>query len=450
MIDPAGGPDALPDRTPRGGPRPRGPPLHAAERACEGDHGQPRDAARIARAGRLGRRAAGGVTRRGDGGDRDLAGFAGGDPGRHRASPRDDRSRGDGAVGLGRAARRAQNRSSLRRLPARARDRRDQGRLARRGQGRRAQARRGHPTGGRRRDPRAARVDHRRQRQRPRGLRARGRHRRHPVPGQGRDQGRARARAADRRARGHAAAQARAPRHRVRLPRPRHPRRASADKAAEARRSRAGVHPALHAATTRATGRPRSCSAASGTDGQGLGGLEYSLDQQLTRHRRRAPAGQGRDGRADRDARHQAGPARPQRPPDARRQPPGPGRGGAQRGRQDVAAQGRDRDRDGPQQRRDPRARQLAAGERQRARGRARVRAPEPRDRRDLRARLDLQGVHRRRRAGGRQGHAGHEVQHPADPQGRRPRDQGRRGPRLRDVCRPARSSSTPRTSARC
>ena len=32
-----------------------------------------------------------------------------------------------------------------------------------------------------------------------------------------------------------------------------------------------------------------------------------------------------------------------------------------------------------------------------------------------LRAGLDVQGVHRRRRARGRQGHAGHDVQHPAD-----------------------------------
>ena len=43
-----------------------------------------------------------------------------------------------------------------------------------------------------------------------------------------------------------------------------------------------------------------------------------------------------------------------------------------------------------------------------------------------------------------------HDVQHPADPAGRRPRDQGRRGARLRDADRRARSSSTPRTSARC
>ena len=74
----------------------------------------------------------------------------------------------------------------------------------------------------------------------------------------------------------------------------------------------------------------------------------------------------------------------------------------------------------------------------------------EPRDRHQLRAGLDLQGVHRRRRAGGRQGHAGHEVRHPADPPGRRPRDQGRRGARLGDDDHAARSSSTPRTSARC
>ena len=51
----------------------------------------------------------------------------------------------------------------------------------------------------------------------------------------------------------------------------------------------------------------------------------------------------------------------------------------------------------------------------------------------DLRARLDLQGVHGRRGAGGRQGDARHDVQPAADPQGRRPRDQGRRGARLRD-----------------
>ena len=48
----------------------------------------------------------------------------------------------------------------------------------------------------------------------------------------------------------------------------------------------------------------------------------------------------------------------------------------------DVQAEGRDRARARPAQRRDPRARQLAARERRRPRRRARVRAPEPRGRR--------------------------------------------------------------------
>ena len=80
-----------------------------------------------------------------------------------------------------------------------------------------------------------------------------------------------------------------------------------------------------------------------------------------------------------------------------------------------------------PRQRRHPRARELAAGQRQRARRGARLRAPRPRGRRHLRARLDVQGVHRRRRARGRQGHAGHDVQPPAGAPVRRPRDRRRR-----------------------
>ena len=54
----------------------------------------------------------------------------------------------------------------------------------------------------------------------------------------------------------------------------------------------------------------------------------------------------------------------------------------------------------------DPGARQLAAGQRQPALRGAGLRDDEPRDRRHLRAGLDVQGVHRRRRARGRQGHA--------------------------------------------
>ncbi len=64
-----------------------------------------------------------------------------------------------------------------------------------------------------------------------------------------------------------------------------------------------------------------------------------------------------------------------------------------------------------PQLRGDQGAGQLAAGRRQQPRIGAVLRAPGPRDRRDLRAGLDLQGVHRGRRAAGGQGHAGHLLQ---------------------------------------
>ena len=171
-------------------------------------------------------------------------------------------------------------------------------------------------------------------------------HRRHAVPDRRRDEGRRPARAADRRARGRAAAQAREPR------RP--------------------------SSTSRAACRPRRPTAPTSSRSQGIEFIprytrDYPRDwiglaaarqhrhrragprrarvharQAAARHRRRAPAGQGRDGQPDRDARHEAGRARRRRPPHARRQPPGPRRGGAQRGRRDVEAQGRDRDRDGP------------------------------------------------------------------------------------------------------
>ena len=142
-----------------------------------------------------------------------------------------------------------------------------------------------------------------------------------------------------------------------------------------------------------------------GTDGHGLGGLEYSLDAPAARQRRRAAAGQGRDGRPDRDARHEAGRARrrtcgSRSTPTSRTRP----RRCSTRSAKTWQPKGATAIVMDPDDRRDPRARQLAARERQRARGVARLRAPEPRGRRHLRARLDVQGVHRRRRAGGRQG----------------------------------------------
>ena len=78
---------------------------------------------------------------------------------------------------------------------------------------------------------------------------------------------------------------------------------------------------------------------------------------------------------------------------------------------------------------RDPGAGQLA-------RRRQLERSPGPGDRAELRARLDVQGDHGRRRAPGRGGHAEHGVRHPARAPVRRPADPRRRGPRLRDADR--------------
>ena len=70
-------------------------------------------------------------------------------------------------------------------------------------------------------------------------------------------------------------------------------------------------------------------------------------------------------------------------------------------------------------------------------------------DRLQLRAGLDLQGVHRLRRAGGKTGDAGHRIHAGAEHPGRRPDDRRRRGTRHRNDERRPRSSPTPRTSAR-
>ena len=239
------------------------------------------------------------------------------------------------------------------------------------------------------------------------------------------------ARAADRRRRGHAAAQAGA----AATPASSTSAAASpptkADQAREARDPRAGVHPALPPRLPARLDGRRSCSAASGTDGQGLGGLEYTLNKQLS----------GTDGerRLVKDAMGEpiemrdTKPVQPGHdgPAHARREPAGPGRGGAQRGRQDVAAQGRDRDRDGPQQRRDPRARQLAAGERQRARRGARVRAP-----RTARSASTTSRARPSRRS-------------PSPPRWRTARSRRTRSSTSRRSCRsPTARSRTPRTTA--
>ena len=249
------------------------------------------------------------------------------------------------------------------------------------------------------------------------GLRARGGHRRDAVPDQGRDEGRGRARPDDRR-RARTTLLRKLARRDTRFVYL--GRGIPADKADKAQKLKI---PGLEFIPRYRRDYPRDWTASQllgsvGTDGKGLGGLEYSLDKQLTRHRRRAPAGQGRDGRADRDARHQAGPARPER--HASRSTPtsrtGPSRCSAEVGKtwkpKGATAIVMDPNSGAILALANwPRVNANALEER------AGLRAPEPRDRRELRARLDLQGVHRRRRAGGRQGHAGHEVQHPAGPQ---------------------------------
>ena len=133
---------------------------------------------------------------------------------------------------------------------------------------------------------------------------------------------------------------------------------------------------------------------------------------------------------------------------DARRHDPGQGRGGARAGRRDVPAQGRHRDRHGPAQRRGARAGQLAARRRQRPRrppayaqqNRAVGYTYEPGSTFKAFTVAGALEDGRSRR---------HDVRPAADDPGRRPHD--RRGPRARPghADHRARSSPSPRTSAR-
>ena len=119
--------------------------------------------------------------------------------------------------------------------------------------------------------------------------------------------------------------------------------------------------------------------------GKGASGLEYSLDDAAARHRRRAPrrARRRRRGRQGRRPSRRAKPgAEVELALDAN--DPGQGRERAQGRRRDLPPQGRDRDRHRPADRRDPRAGQLAAGQRQRPVRRAGLRQPEPRGRHHL------------------------------------------------------------------
>ena len=119
----------------------------------------------------------------------------------------------------------------------------------------------------------------------------------------------ARARAADRRRRGRAAAHAgRRDSGFVYLGRGIPPTKA--EQGQEAQHPRPGVHPAL---PPRLPARVDGRAAARQHRDRRAGPRRARVParQAAQRHRRRAPAGQGRDGQPDRDARHQAGQARP-------------------------------------------------------------------------------------------------------------------------------------------
>ena len=125
--------------------------------------------------------------------------------------------------------------------------------------------------------------------------------------------------------------------------------------------------------------------------------------------------------------------------------------GGPRRGRREVPArQGRDRDRDGPAQRRAARGRQLAARRRQRVERRAgrgprrtaRCRPPTSRARRSRRSRWPA-------RCEDEQGHAGHDVPAPGADPGRRPRRSARPTTRATARSAPRASCRSPPTSAR-
>ena len=126
-------------------------------------------------------------------------------------------------------------------------------------------------------------------------------------------------------------------------------------------------------ASTRAGGRPPRCSAPCSAAAPAPAASSTTTTT-ADRHRRHPADRQRRHRPADLDRRRP--PTRPGCHPaaDDRRGAAGRGRAGARRRRSAVLAQGRHGDRHGPQDRRDPRAGQLAAGQRQRPDQRTRPR----------------------------------------------------------------------------
>ena len=306
------------------------------------------------------------------------------------------------------------------------------------------------PAEGRHRRARPARHDHRRERDRARGLQAGPDDRRHAVPDRRPGRGRRAARADPARARGRAAAQARPARHRLRLPRPPRP-----DRRARCARSELRAIEGLEFIPEYSREYPRDWMASQllgnvGTDGDGPLRARVPPRRPPARPRRRAPARPRRARRHDRAARGPAHACRA-RTCGSRSTP------NIQDHTEEVLAEVGEQwqPKGATALVMDPRDGSiLALANWPRVNANKLYEAPDYAMTNratggDLRARLDVQGVHGRRRARGRQGDADDAVHAAAGPAGRRPRDHRRAPARLGDARRRGHPRASPRTSAR-
>ena len=145
-----------------------------------------------------------------------------------------------------------------------------------------------------------------------------------------------------------------------------------------------------------------------GSENQGLTGLEAGEESVLARHRRRTADRQRRARRTDPAGNGQGSRGRRRHPADARPGDPEEDRRRCSpKSAKPTSPKGATAIVDGPAQLADPGDGQLAAGRPRRPLRSQHRRPAEPGDRLQLRAGLDLQGVHRLRRAGRKTGHAG-------------------------------------------
>ena len=168
-----------------------------------------------------------------------------------------------------------------------------------------------------------------------------------------------------------------------------------------------------------------------GTDNKGLEGLERSLERTLAGRPGSRTIVKDPSGARARRRLHAAGVARAERAAHARPSDPGERRGGAEGDGAQLRRAVGVRDRHGSVHGRDPRHGRRARLQREPLPGDACRLPSQPRGHRHVRAGLDVQARHDRRRARGRDRLAGLvELPASADDQGRRPRDpRGARSP---------------------